>query len=306
MSIGVLVMAYGGPDKLEDVEPYLLDVRGGRATSHEIIEDVTDRYRQIGGRSPILEQTREQAAVLQHTLEQLAPGRFRVFVGMRHWHPFIPAVVDEMRAAGITRILGVVMAPHYSDMSIGAYERKLRQAAADLQVSMIRSWALLPGYLAALAANTRAALEQVGADAHTRVLFTAHSLPQRILEQNDPYPTELQLTVDALRKRLPGVSCDFAYQSAAMTAEPWLGPDAGDVLKEWSRHGVQKVVVCAIGFVTEHVEILYDLDIELQKSAAAAGVRLVRAQMVGADAGALYDVGRICRATAMTEGWLDA
>ena len=304
MSVGVLVMAYGGPDKLEDVEPYLLDVRGGRATAHEIVEEVTDRYRQIGGRSPILEQTREQASVLQRALDEKEPGVFRTFIGMRHWHPFIPKVVDEMRAAGIRRIIGVVMAPHYSDMSIGAYERKLRESANGIPVTMIRSWALLPGYLDALTRNVRAALAAIEADADTRVLFTAHSLPQRILANDDPYQTELLLTVEALRKRLEGVHCDFAYQSAAMTSEPWLGPDAGDVLREWAQQGTRKVVVCAIGFVTEHVEILYDLDVELQKTASEVGVRLVRAQMVGADEEAMKGIARLITACAGDEGWL--
>jgi protoporphyrin/coproporphyrin ferrochelatase len=306
MSIGVLVMAYGGPDTLDDVEPYLLDVRGGRATSHEIVEEVRERYRQIGGRSPILEQTREQAAVLQRALDQTRPGTFRTYVGMRHWHPFIHAVVDEMRAAGLARIIGVVMAPHYSDMSIGAYERKLRKSAEGMPVLMIRSWALLPGYLDAVAANVKRALQSIDADVDTRVLFTAHSLPQRILEADDPYQNELLLTMTALRQRLPDVSCDFAYQSAAMTTEPWLGPDAGEVLTEWSTQGVRKVVVCAIGFVTEHVEILYDLDIELQKTAAQLGVQLVRAPMVGADEGTMTGVAKLIASCASAEGWLDA
>ena len=301
MSIGVLVMAYGGPDKLDDVEPYLLDVRGGRATSPEIVEEVRERYRLIGGRSPILEQTNQQAAALQQALDRLVAFRFRTFVGMRHWTPFIGSVVEEMRKEGIKRVIGIVMAPHYSAMSIGAYERRLVESADGLEVAMVRSWGLLPGYLDALERNVRAALAQSGDQA--RVLLTAHSLPERILAQGDPYKTELLATVSALQERLPGVQIDFAFQSAAMTSEPWLGPDAGEVVREWAAQGTRDVVVCAIGFVTEHVEILYDLDIELQRTAAEVGVRLKRAAMVGADARMMAGLAELVRSAAAEKSW---
>lgn len=303
MSIGVLVMAYGGPDQLEDVEPYLLDVRGGRATAPAIVEEVRERYRQIGGRSPILAQTNQQAAALQQALDRLVAFRFRTFVGMRHWTPYIGPVVERMRTEQIKRVVGIVMAPHYSGMSIGAYERKLVEAASGLAVAMVRSWGLLPGYLDALERNLRAALARVGADEATRVLLTAHSLPERILATGDPYKTELLDTVAALQQRLPALHLDFAFQSAAMTSEPWLGPDAGAVVREWAAAGVRRVVVCAIGFVTEHVEILYDLDIELQRTAGEVGIRLERAPMVGADPGMMDGLAELVRAAAAQKGW---
>jgi protoporphyrin/coproporphyrin ferrochelatase len=299
MSIGVVVMAYGGPDKLDDVEPYLLDVRGGRATSQEVVHEVRERYRKIGGRSPILEQTREQAAAIENVLEQTCSGLFKVEVGMRHWHPFIPDVVGGMQRSGVDKFVGVVMAPHYSSMSIGAYERKLREAAGDASVVMIHSWGLLPSYLDAIAENVSKSITD-----NSRVLFTAHSLPERIVGAGDPYKDELLETVDALRERLPSLQCDFAFQSAGMSSEPWLGPDAGDVLRLWGAAGIKDVVVCAIGFVSEHVEILYDLDIELQDIANQIGVNMTRAPMIGANSAVMTELADLVLACAQQEDWI--
>ena len=181
--IGLLVMAYGGPDNLEQVEPYLLDVRGYRATAPEIIHEVRERYREIGGRSPILERTQAQADALQSALNEQGPD-FRVFVGMRHWHPFIQDTLAEMRAQGIERTVGLVMAPHYSRMSIQAYFNKIEEANTGMQVARIHDWHLLPEYLDALAERVQAALERFpeSVRADVPVIFTAHSLPERILD----------------------------------------------------------------------------------------------------------------------------
>src|SRR5215207_2827890 len=182
-------MAYGGPKNIDEVEPYLLDVRGYRPTSPEIIHEVRERYCQIGGRSPILEQTQAQASAIESALNANGP-KFKAFVGMRHWHPYIKNVLSEMYNRGIERAVGVVMAPHYSRMSIGAYYRKVEETDLPITFSSVESWHLQPGYLNSLAERVRAALqrfpEEVRAD--VPVILTAHSLPEKILEWNDPYP----------------------------------------------------------------------------------------------------------------------
>jgi ferrochelatase len=277
-------MAYGGPDSLDDVRPYLLDVRNYRPTSDHIVDEITERYRQIGGRSPILELTRAEAAGIEHALNaQAAPGeQWRVWVGMRHWRPFIKDVLAEMQAAGVTEAVGLVMAPHYSDMSIGAYFKRIEEAGIPIAIHDIRSWNLLSGYLDALTDRIATALDRFPKDERgsVPVIFTAHSLPERIRTWNDPYERELRETVDVLRERFPDQPWEWAYQSAAMTPDPWLGPDAGEVIQRLHDEGVRNVLICPIGFVCEHVEILFDIDVEFQNQARELGMRLERIEML--------------------------
>ena len=307
--IGLLVMAYGGPDNLDEVEPYLLDVRGGRATSPGIIQEVRDRYRQIGGRSPILERTQAQAAALEAALN--ADGQaFRAFVGMRHWRPFIREALAEMAAVGIGRAVALAMAPHYSRMSIGAYYRQVDQAlaetAAPIQIARIERWHLLPGYLDALAGRVWAALERLPADrrAAAPVIFTAHSLPRRILEWGDPYPEELRATVAGVMERLGPRPHEFAYQSAALTSEAWLGPDAGEVIARLAASGNRHIVLAPVGFVTEHVEILYDVDVVFKSQAKALGAQLERIEMVNTEPHMIAGLVGLVREAAREAGWL--
>src|SRR5688572_21754979 len=263
--IGVLVMAYGGPINLEEVEPYLMDVRGYRPTSPEIVREVRERYREIGGRSPILEQTQAQATALESALNN-SGKQFKAFVGMRHWHPFIKDVLMEMCNQGIERAVGLVMAPHYSRMSIGAYYKKIEEANSPIAFARVEDWHLQPGYLSALADRVRTALQRFPEERRDEVpvIFTAHSLPEKILEWNDPYPTQLQETVSALMERLGSQPYQFAFQSAAISSEPWLGPDASELIKKYAADGKRHVLICPIGFVCEHVEVLYDIDIVYQ------------------------------------------
>jgi len=304
VTTGVLVMAYGGPDSLDDVEPYLLDVRGGRETPAGIVAEVRERYAKIGGRSPIRERTDAQAAALAARLNHNG-RRFQVVVGMRHWHPYIRQTVADLRAQGVRRLVGLVMAPHYSRMSVGAYYRALAEAAEGLEVREIEQWHLLPGYIGTLAERVREAWERFPeADrARVPVIYTAHSLPERIRTWDDPYPTQLAETVDAVAAALGPHPHRFAYQSAAMTREPWLGPDAGDVLDELARAGAPGVVIAPIGFVCEHVEILYDVDIELRARATALGVQLERIRMVNDAPDVMTDLADLVRATACTGEW---
>jgi ferrochelatase len=302
--IGVLVMAYGGPNDLQDVEPYLMDVRGYRATAPEIVHEVRERYRKIGGRSPILERTQAQAGALHKVLNEQGE-HFQVFVGMRHWHPFIPDTLAEMRAQGIERMVGLVMAPHYSRMSIQAYFKKIEDADSGMQVARIHDWHLLPEYLNALVHRVRAALERFpeSVRADVPVIFTAHSLPERILEWGDPYPLQLLATTDVLMERLGPRPYEFAYQSAAISTEPWLGPDASEVMERYAAEGRRHILICPIGFVCEHVEILYDIDIVYQNLARELGVQLERIEMLNADPEMIRGLAGLVRGAAQEAGW---
>ncbi len=309
-TIGVLVMAYGGPDSLDDIEPYLLDVRGGRPMRPEMIEEMTERYRLIGGRSPILERTVAQAERLEQSLNASHGGpAYRCVVGMRHWMPRIETALSEMDEAGISKAVGLVMAPHYSRMSIGAYFKKVAEAGSPVEVASIERWHLLPELLDTLAARVLDGLAKFPDDIRDRVqiVFTAHSLPERILEWNDPYPDELHATVDGIARRLAdqgvGNRHEFANQSAAMTPDPWLGPVAGDVISRLHEHSVPGALIVPIGFTSEHVEILYDIDIELAQAAENMGFALQRISMLNDDANTMCGLARLVRETVGGRGW---
>jgi protoporphyrin/coproporphyrin ferrochelatase len=303
--IGVLVMAYGGPDQLDDVGSYLLDVRGGRPTSPAMIAEMRERYREIGGRSPIRERTLAQAQALQAALDH-SDQRFSVYAGMRHWTPFIKDVLTEIVGAGIDRAVGLVMAPHYSRMSIGAYYRKVDEAESPLMLHRIEQWHLLPGYLDALADHIQAALGRFPENSRQEVpiVFSAHSLPERILTWNDPYRDQLMATVGALVQRLKPAVHRFAFQSAAMTPDPWLGPDISQVVGQLAAEGHHEVLVAPIGFVCEHVEILYDIDVVLQRQARKLGVHLERIEMLNTASAMINSLADLIRDEAGKAGWL--
>lgn len=303
--IGVLVMAYGGPGNMDEVEPYLLDVRNYRPTSEEIIHEVHQRYQQIGGRSPILERTKAQAECIQSALDRRG-SHFKVFVGMRHWKPFIKDALAEISAARISRVIGLVMAPHYSRMSIGAYYKKVDEAKNGIHIARIDRWHMLPGYLDVLTSHVKAALERFPASFRhdVPVIFTAHSLPERILTWDDPYPGELQLTVQAVAGRLNGQPYTFAYQSAAISSEPWLGPDVSEVLSTYATQGRKHVLIAPVGFVCEHVEILYDVDIVYKKQAEALGMHLERIQMLNTSPQMIEGLADLVFRTAQETNWL--
>jgi protoporphyrin/coproporphyrin ferrochelatase len=280
----VLLLAYGGPDKLEDVPAYLLDIRGGRETPQELVDEISHRYGEIGGRSPLREITNRAAAQLQAQLGM------PVYVGMRHWHPYIKDVVAQMAADGVERMVAVCMAPHYSTLSIGAYRKKLDDAVAALpedkriDVTFVESWHTQPEYLDAVAANVRATLERFPADEREGVLvvFSAHSLPEFILQRGEPYDRQLRETAGLLAQRL-GLADGrwmFSYQSAAKTGVPWLGPQIEDLVAELAKKGERNLLVAPIGFIADHVEVLYDIDIGVRDIAHAAGVRVERPPML--------------------------
>ena len=280
----VLLLAYGGPDKLEDVPAYLLDIRGGRETPQALVDEITHRYAEIGGRSPLLEITCSAAAQLQARLD------IPVYAGMRHWHPYIQEAVAQMAADGVQRVIAICMAPHYSSLSIGAYRRKLDEAIASLPpetrpaATFVESWHTQPQYLDAVAANVRATLQRFPAEERDGVLvvFTAHSLPAFIVERGEPYDRQLRETAALLAERL-GLAEGrwlFSYQSAAQTGVPWLGPQIEELVAKLAAEGERNLLIAPIGFIADHVEVLYDIDIGVQQIARAAGVRVERPPML--------------------------
>lgn len=299
-TFAVLLVAYGAPLTLEEVEPYLLDVRGGRATPASVVEELRARYAAIGGRSPLLERTNAQAAALAQRL-----GGISVMVGMRHWHPYIKDVLAQAAARGVRRVVAVAMAPHYSRMSVGAYQRKIDEARGPMDVATVQKWFDHPSFLDAVAERVRSALGRFPADVRDQVpiVFTAHSLPQRILADGDPYPDQLRASVAGVMQRVNGHPYQFAFQSAGQSAEPWLGPDAGTALSQLAAAGTRQVLVCPIGFVADHLEVLYDVDIEYQRQAKALGIHLERTESLNAAPLLIETLADLVRATARERGW---
>jgi ferrochelatase len=282
------------------VEPYLLDVRGGRPTNPELVQEIRDRYAAIGGRTPILERTEAQGSALARLL---GPG-YQVYVGMRHWHPHIGDVVDRIVAAGHTRVVGVVMAPHYSAMSVGAYENKLLSAAGDrLDTALVRNWGDHPQFLDAVQEKTAEALRRFASPDTVEVVFTAHSLPERILASGDPYVAELTASATAVAARLGLTRWRLAFQSAGASPEPWLGPDAASVITAVARE-TREILIVPIGFVCDHVEILFDIDIEYQALARQLGVRLERTESLNDAPRLIEALAAITRTMAAERGWV--
>jgi ferrochelatase len=270
LSTAVILMAYGSPERIEDIRPYLEDIREGRPVSDEAVEELTERYRRIGGRSPLDEVTERQRAALERELD------LPVFVGMKHWRPRIADAVEAALGGGADRIVGIVLAPHYSALSIAGYRERLEGAlAARAELRFVESWNDHEPFLEVLADRVR------GTDAH--VVFTAHSLPERILAMGDPYRDELLETSRLVAERARLEHWSFAFQSASATGEPWLGPDILEELDDLHARGVRKVLVCPVGFVSDHLEILWDIDVEARERAAELGLELDRIESLNDD-----------------------
>jgi protoporphyrin/coproporphyrin ferrochelatase len=270
VSDAVVLMAYGSPSSPEDVRTYLEDVRGGRPVSDEAVAELAERYRRIGGRSPLDDVTEAQRAALERELG------VPVFVGMKHWRPRIAEAVDAALAGGATRVIGVVLAPHYSRMSVGEYRERLEDALAErAELVLVESWHDDPAFVNVLAGRVR------GTDAW--VVFTAHSLPARILADGDPYREQLLETSRLVAERAGLERWSFAFQSASATGEPWLGPDLLDELERLAADGVGKVLVAPVGFVSDHLEILWDIDVEAREKAGELGLELARIESLNDD-----------------------
>jgi ferrochelatase len=270
--VAVVLMAYGSPERLADVPAYYADIRGGRPIRPELLDDLVERYRRLGidEGSPLNAITEETRAALERELG------IPVFTGMRHWTPRIAEATEAALAGGARTIVGLVLAPHYSRMSIGAYRTQLEDAIAGrAELAFVESWGEEPGFVDFLAERVR------GTDAH--VVFTAHSLPARILDEGDPYEEQLLSTSRLVAERAGLADWSFSYQSESATGEPWLGPDILDHLADLHGRGVRKVLVCPVGFVADHLEIRWDLDTEAQEKAAELGLELARIEMPNAD-----------------------
>ena len=282
MKPAVLLMAYGSPSDLSDIRPYLEDIRSGRPASDRAVEELTERYRRIGGRSPLDEVTESQRAALETELE------LPVFVGMKHWAPRIAEAVDRAVAGGADVVVGIVLAPHYSKLSIQGYRERLEDALAGrAELRFVDSWHTHDPYIAVLADRVR------GTDAH--VVFTAHSLPARILDEGDPYREQLLETSELVAERAGIERWSFAFQSASPTGEPWLGPDILEELDALAERGAESVLVCPIGFVSDHLEILWDIDVEARERAAELGLELDRIESLNDDPAFIRGLAELCR-----------
>ncbi len=284
MKPAVVLMAYGSPTELSDIRAYLEDIRGGRPVSDEAVEALTERYRRIGGRSPLDDVTEAQRAALETELE------VPVFVGMKHWRPRIAEAADRAVSGGADTVVGIVLAPHYSKLSVEGYRERLEEALAGrAELRFVDSWHTHEPYIAVLADRVR------GTDAH--VVFTAHSLPARILDEGDPYRDQLLETSQLVAERAGLDSWSFAFQSESPTGEPWLGPDILAELDDLHERGVERVLACPIGFVSDHLEILWDLDVEARERAADLGLEFDRIRSLNDDPAFVRGLAELVRET---------
>lgn len=284
--IGILLMAYGTPRSLDEVEAYYTHIRRGNKPSQALLDELIGRYKAIGGVSPLNEITDEQARRLEQALNAKG-SQYKVYIGMKHAEPFIADVVRRMADDGIAEAVGVVLAPHYSTMSVGVYTKEAQEAAkaVGLEMKCVSSWYMQDAFLDALEARLRDALERFSEDERRqlKVVFSAHSLPERILALGDPYPKQLLETSQALAERVQIRDWQFAWQSAGRTAEPWLGPDLLLVMDELAETGYHAMLSCPVGFVADHLEVLYDLDIEARQHASQKGIHFERTASLNAD-----------------------
>lgn len=280
----ILLMAYGTPEKEEDIEPYYTHIRRGKKPTEEELNDLKSRYKLIGAKSPLFQITSSTAKKLEQKLKEKGRDE-RVYIGMKHWHPYISETFETISSDGVTHLLAIALAPHYSKMSIGSYQDALKKASSDhgdkVKVRFVDSWHLNDVFIDRWRERiTKAYSEKFN---HVKkddiyFLFTAHSLPERILAWNDPYKNQLLETSNRLAENLDlrDEQRGFAFQSAGHTSEPWLGPDILEKIPELQKDGWNQVLVIPIGFVSDHLEILYDIDIEARKLAEKLKIHLER------------------------------
>jgi ferrochelatase len=289
----VLLMAYGTPRSREEILPYYTDIRRGRPPTEEQLNDLTARYEAIGGLSPLAALTEAQRDALQTALNNIAPNTYHVALGLKHAAPMIEDAVQQLAQEGFTKIVALVLAPHFSSFSIGQYIDRATTAATPHGISVvgITSWATEESFIEFLAADMSAKLASMPANTH--VLFTAHSLPQRIIDAGDPYPAELRSTAVAVTAKVglkENTQWSIAWQSAGRTPEPWIGPDILDVIDQLATQPTPAtgVLVSACGFVADHLEVLFDLDIEASHRAEQHGLVFARTECVN-DNGAIMN-----------------
>lgn len=278
-NFAVLLMAYGTPSSEDEMESYLTDIRRGQKPTPSAVGELNERYKKIGGSSPLLAITNAQASALEKSLGAQGLDA-RVYVGMKHWHPYIREVIPTIVNDGLKHVVALALAPHYSQISMGGYRQALDQAATEkVQVDFVDSWYDEPLFHKSVAEKVREALRLFPNPSQVEILFTAHSLPERILLQNDPYPTQLRSSCQSVADLSKLEHWSFAYQSAGQTGEKWLGPDILEALQDLSTRRVNpNVLVVPIGFVADHLEVLYDVDVEAQEFSKAHGLTMKRTE----------------------------
>lgn len=276
MKQAVFLLAHGAPERVEDVPEYLGFVRSGRPVSQQILEEVSHRYAQVGGSSPLRQWTQAQAEALETRLG------IPVFYGMRNWHPFIRETMDRIRDSGAERLAAICLAPQYSKMSVGFYFRRTQEAKVDAAVNAEIVWAKSyhdsPLLIEAFAEKLRPLA------AGRKVLFTAHSLPEKALAESDPYERECRATAALVAAAVGLADWDFAFQSQGMTEDRWLGPTVESTLDRYASEGLREVVLHPIGFVCDHVEVLFDVDMLFKGYAAERGIALLRPESLNGSA----------------------
>jgi len=288
MSIGVLVMAYGTPASRDEIEPYYTRIRHGHPPSAEQLADLIRRYDAIGGISPLAERTAAQVAGLAEVLERRRPGGFDVRFGSKYTEPSIEHAAATFRASGIDQVIGIALTPHFSSMGAGEYLGRAEAALGDdARFLPIKQWYEVEGFSALMAARVADALGQIDEPLRkdALVLFTAHSLPLKILETGDPYPSQLHESADQIAAAAGIERYEVAWQSAGRTQDPWIGPDILEVIGGLPDRGIKAVVICPVGFVADHLEVLYDVDVDAVAAAKAADVALARTASLNDDPG---------------------
>lgn len=285
MTDGVIVMAYGAPERLDQVEAYYTHIRRGSAPPPALLAELIGRYRAIGGGSPLSRIVERQRAALEAELARR--GRpTRVYAGMKHIEPFVGDVIRRMGADGIDHVVAIALAPQHSSFNEQTYGRAVEDAAAACGIpraAVVGSWHDQPRLIEALAAATQEALARCADPSRAHVFFTAHSLPERIAGGSDPYAHEVAGTAALVAERLGLQRCDVAFQSAGRTADRWIGPDLVAEIRRVVAAGEREIVVCPVGFVADHLEVLYDIDVEAKRVAGELGVRLERARSMNDD-----------------------
>ncbi len=278
--IAVLLMAYGSPDDASKVGEYFTHIRKGVRPSEEFIKRIEERYVAVGGKTPLLNITRQQQEELQKILDQKhGEGKYCVFIGMKHWYPYIKDTLKEIEKKGIKKVIALALAPHYSKMSIGGYQRFIDEEKNELSVILIESWHTNKGYLDTIVLHMKEVLSSTLFTQSPHIIFTAHSLPEKIRTWDDPYEGQLKVTATLIAEKFPHHEWSFAYQSMGQTSEPWIGPHLLEALREKRDRGVTDVLIVPVGFVTDNLEILYDIDMEAKNIANDLGIHLERTKM---------------------------
>ncbi|WP_062352203.1 ferrochelatase [Bacillus kwashiorkori] len=284
--LGLLVMAYGTPYKEEDIEPYYTHIRHGRRPSEEALQDLKDRYEAIGGISPLAKITKVQAEKLTAHLNKIQNNyEFQLFIGLKHIHPFIEDAVQDMKQAGISKAISIVLAPHYSTFSIKSYNERAMKKANELggmEIFPINSWYKERKFIQYWSDALTELLKTMDDENKDRsvVIFSAHSLPEKILQAGDPYPEQLEETAKLIAKEAGVKNYAVGWQSEGNTPEPWLGPDVQDLTRElYEKHQYQAYIYLPVGFVADHLEVLYDNDVECKIVTEELGVSYYRPPM---------------------------